>query len=176
MVFPPELTAPYDFYLENIRPLLLKGQKHDFVFCKRDGQGPRPEFSSFTSAVTNEVLGRPINAHTFRSAVITTFYESGATQSEMDVLANLMAHDSATAKAHYFRPQFAKAAVRTNLQMTRLLLPSVAEEAAQPAGAAASASTFDSSRLEDASARRLLSHSASAAAGVFQPHMMEIVE
>lgn len=140
MVFPVELTEPYDFYFETVRPFLLKAAsaaatksnksgagrdvviQHDYVFFKRDGHGPRPEFSSFTASVTMELLGRSINAHTFRSAVITTFYENGATQGEMDVLANLMAHDSTTAKNHYFRPQYARAAVQANSQMTQLLL------------------------------------------------------
>ena len=135
MVFPPELTVPFDFYLETVRPNLLKGQQHDYVFFKRDGKAPRPEFSSYTTAVTKELLGRPINAHAFRSGVITTFYENGATQSEMDVLANLMAHDAATAKTHYFRPQFAKAAVQTNLQMTKILLPSAARSGHNQASA-----------------------------------------
>lgn len=145
MVLPQELTAPYDFYLEVIRPNMLKGQQHDYVYCKHDGKAPRPEFSSFTTVVTNELLGRPINAHTFRSGVITTFYESGATQGEMDVLANLMAHDAATAKTHYFRPQFAKAAVKTNTHMTRLLL----QHPTRPAAAAATFASPHRQRVTD---------------------------
>ena len=131
MAFPAELTQPFDFYFEHVRPQLLAGTKfstrtHAYVFFKRDGQAPRPEFSTWTTAVTMQLIGRPINAHAFRAGVITTFYENGASQGEMDVLASLMAHDSATAKTHYFRPQFAQAAVRTNDQMTRLLLPAAA--------------------------------------------------
>lgn len=142
MAFPSELTQPYDYYFERVRPELLDNssaakrmgvnsvRQHAYVFFKRNGDAPRPEFSTWTAQVTTQLLGRPINAHAFRAGVITTFYENGASQSEMDVLASLMAHDSATAKLHYFKPQFAKAAVQTNEQMTRLLLPAPSTTAA----------------------------------------------
>ncbi|MDR3409357.1 MAG: hypothetical protein P4L87_00160, partial [Formivibrio sp.] len=62
--------------------------------------------------------------HAFRAGVITTYYEEGATQGQMDVLANLMAHDPSTARNYYYRPQFARAAAATNQEMTSLLLNS----------------------------------------------------
>ena len=62
-----------------------------------------------------------------RSAVITTFWETGATQSQMDVLAELMAHSSDTARTFYFKPQMAKAAVDTNNRMLQALELAVPE-------------------------------------------------
>ena len=56
---------------------------------------------------------------------MTAFYETGASQSEMDVLATIMAHDPTTAKNFYFRPQIAAAAVQTNDKMAELLLQHV---------------------------------------------------
>jgi len=94
----------------------------EYVFVKRDGSGPRPEFTSFTTAITLKLLGKVLTAHSFRTSVITSYYESGATQSEMDTLARLMSHDSATAKAHYFRPQFTKSAVDTNSKVASFLM------------------------------------------------------
>src|SRR6185312_11920064 len=98
---PLELTEPVDFYLQTIRPLLLRphGQEHDYVFFKRNGSAPRVDFSELTSLVTQNLIGRPVNAHAFRSAVITSYYRDGAaSQGEMDTLANIMAHDSTTAR------------------------------------------------------------------------------
>lgn len=125
-----ELTEPYDFYLSTIRPALLQqqhhqgegNQLHDYVFFKRNGSAPRADFSELTALATQQLIGRPVNAHAFRSAVITTFYKSGASQSDMDVLASLMAHDPATARTYYFRPQMAEAAVSTNERVLASLL------------------------------------------------------
>jgi hypothetical protein len=122
---PAQLTPAFDFYLNHIRPRLMRpigaAPSHDFVFMRRSGKAPRTNFSDLTSLVTERLLGRPVNAHAFRSAVITAFYQSGATQSDMDVLAMLMAHDASTARNHYFRPQLAQAAVGATQRMVDVL-------------------------------------------------------
>ena len=122
-VLPKELSEPFDFYLATLRPRLLReqGQEHDYVFFKRNGTAPRADFSDLTTVATQQLIGRPVNPHAFRSAVITTFYETGATQSQMDVLASLMSHSSETARSYYFKPQMAKAAVETNNRMLQAL-------------------------------------------------------
>lgn len=122
---PNELTAPFDHYFEAVRPRLLQlhevGEQHDYVFFKKNGTAPRAEFSELTSLATQQLIGRPVNAHAFRSAVVTTFYQTGASQSQMDVLASIMAHDPSTARNYYFRPQMAKAAVDTGNRMVQAL-------------------------------------------------------
>jgi len=126
---PADLTPIYDFYIETVRPRLLapanadRPATHDFVFTKRDGS-PRTEFSSScTNAVTIAAISRPVNCHAFRGAVVVAFYENtAATQSQMNVLADIMGHDPITARAFYYRPQFSKAAVHTNDKMTQFLL------------------------------------------------------
>ena len=95
---------------------------HAYVFFKKTGDAPRLDFSNSTRAVTSRLIGREINAHAFRAGIITTCYEEGATQSEMDTLASLMAHDSNTAKNYYYRPKFQRAALNANQKMTSLLL------------------------------------------------------
>ncbi|MDR3571222.1 MAG: hypothetical protein P4L81_03415 [Candidatus Pacebacteria bacterium] len=145
---PVELTPAYDLYLEVIRPRMLERcgswnltkvpLRHKYVFSKRNGQAPRAEFSSFTASVTQQVLGRPINAHAFRAAVITTYYQAGASQSEMDTLASIMSHDPSTARNYYFRPQFNQVASLANSKMSNLLLQPAACAAAAPAAAAPS--------------------------------------
>ncbi len=116
---PHQLTAPFDFYLSSIRPRLLQKQReqHSYVFVKHNGSAPRSEFSSCTALITQRIIGRAVNAHAFRGAVITTFYEAGASQGEMDMLARIMAHDPATAKSFYHRPQFETAAVQSSERM-----------------------------------------------------------
>lgn len=126
---PSELTPVYDFYLDTVRPQLLapasedQRATHDYLFVKRDGS-PRVEFSrSCTHPVTLAALSRAVNCHAFRGAVVVTFYEeTQATQTQMNVLADIMGHSPAVAKAFYYRPQFSKAAVHTNDMMTNILL------------------------------------------------------
>jgi hypothetical protein len=102
-----ELTHAYDVYLATVRPRLLAGKSHDFVFCKQSGDAPGVtfDFSDWTRSVCKELIGRPVNCHAFRSAVVTTYYKSagGATQSEMNALADVMAHDPATARDYYYK-------------------------------------------------------------------------
>jgi hypothetical protein len=123
---PEQLTPAYDSYLAVVRPRLLAGTRvavtHDYVFFKRNGVAPRPDFGSSTAFVTQQLIGRPINPHAFRSAVITTFYETGATQVEMDTLANIMAHDPSTARQFYYKPVLSQAALQTSQRMVQQLL------------------------------------------------------
>jgi len=122
-----ELTPIIDFYLQSVRPRLMAAPNndspatHDYLFVKRNAS-PRTDFSECTNLVTQQLGLRPINAHAFRSAVITGYYENGATQSDMNVLADIMAHDPITAARSYFRPNFSKAAVQANNKMASFLL------------------------------------------------------
>lgn len=134
LALPDILTPHYDFYLQKLRPSYLDHCSkrysdleanrftHQYVFFKRSGEGPRDEFASLTRQVTLHLIGRSVNAHEFRAALITNYYESGATQAQMDTLATLMAHDSNTAKQYYYRPKLAQAAVNTNEAMMRVVL------------------------------------------------------
>lgn len=122
---PAQLTSAYDHYLGVVRPRMLQqcgGAVHAYVFFKRSGQAPRTDFSTHTNAVTQRILNRPVNAHAFRAAVITCFYQTGASQQQMNVLADVMAHDPATQRNFYYRPQFAQASAETNDKMVGLLL------------------------------------------------------
>lgn len=129
LTLPDALTPHFDFFLQLVRPAYLERSRlpasiapHSYVFFQYNGQGPRKDFSSLTQTVALELIGRKVTAHEFRSAVITTFYDSGATQAQMDTLASLMAHDPTTARQFYYRPQFARAAAATNDVMARVLL------------------------------------------------------
>ena len=121
-----QLTPAYDRYLHSVRPRMLARSaadaQHDYVFFKRSG-APRTDFSSSTCLVTQQVLGRPVNAHTFRSSLITTFYSSGATEAEMSILASIMAHDPATQRNFYYKPKHSQAAQQAGQRMVNQLLP-----------------------------------------------------
>jgi len=121
-----ELTPAYDHYLQCVRPRLLalstQAAQHDYVFFKRSGAAPRSDFSSSTCLVTQQVLGRPVNAHTFRSSLITTFYSSGATEAEMSTLASIMAHDPSTQRNFYYKPKHNSACVQIGQRMVDQLL------------------------------------------------------
>lgn len=122
---PSVLTPIFDYYLATVRPRLLassNGSVHDYVFMKSNGSAPRADFTSCTSLITQHYVGRPINPHAFRAAVITTYYDTGASQSDMNVLADIMAHDPKTAHAFYYRPEFSQVARAANDKMMRLLL------------------------------------------------------
>lgn len=126
---PAELTPVYDFFLDTVRPRLLapttgaQQARHDYLFVKRDGS-PRTEFSrTCTQPVTLAAISRPVNSHAFRGAVVVTYYEeTGASQCSMNLLADIMGHSAAVAKAYYYRPQFSKAALQTNAEMAKILL------------------------------------------------------
>ena len=96
---------------------------HDYLFCKNNGTAPRTEFSTCTNVVTQQLIGRPINAHAFRAAVITTFYGANASEADMNTLASIMSHDATTARNFYFRPVYMKAAEETSKRMMEQLLP-----------------------------------------------------
>jgi integrase len=120
------LTPLYDHYFAAVRPVLLRGLPDErdsrYVFLKEDGTGPRPEFSSWTRHVTSEVLNKSYNAHSFRHAVITSLYEAGSTQAEMDQLAILMQHDASVARDVYFRPQMWQAANQATSRLAALMM------------------------------------------------------
>jgi hypothetical protein len=119
---PMELTRPYDYYLESVRPRLLGDIRHDYVFCKQNGTAPRADFGSLTALSTQQLLGRPVNPHAFRSAVVTTYYSRAhATNSDMLTLASIMAHEPATARNYYFRPQMAQAGLSTSDRLCQAL-------------------------------------------------------
>jgi hypothetical protein len=154
----PELLTPaIDHYLQDVRPRMLarqshmpsaaaaaaavpERQAHDYFFCKTNGTAPRTEFSTCSSLVTMQLIGRPINAHAFRSAVITTFYSTNASQADMDTLANIMSHDATTARNYYYRPAHMRAAEDTAQRMMQQLLPAAASEQNLPAARAAASS------------------------------------
>lgn len=125
---PSELTDPLGYFVATVRPRLLAPASadapasHDYVFVNRDGSGPRSEFRTCVNLVTQKCLGRSLNPHSFRSAVITAFYDSGASQSELFALSDVMAHDFRTAQACYYRPERSQAALKASEKMKRLLL------------------------------------------------------
>jgi len=149
----PELLTPVmDHYLQQVRPRMLarqpavaaaaaagsQQQAHDYFFCKSNGTAPRAEFSTCTSLVTTQLIGRAINAHAFRSAVITTFYRANASQADMDTLANIMSHDATTARNYYYRPAHMRAAEDTSQRMIQQLLPAAVAAAADAHAATSS--------------------------------------
>ena len=126
-----ELTTIIDHFLDVVRPRLLapinklgerpEPQPHDYLFVKRNGT-PRLDFRSSCNLVTQHAIGRAVNPHAWRSAIITALYQTDVSQNEMDTLAAVMSHSPAVARSVYFRPVFAQAAVQTSDKVKRLLL------------------------------------------------------
>jgi len=114
-----ELTQAYDFYLDMVRPQLMGTKQHNFLFCTRTGDAPGVsfDFSAWTRSIAQKIIGRPVNCHAFRSALVTTFYKTGATQCEMNALADVMAHDPATARDYYFKEDARKQAMEAHERM-----------------------------------------------------------
>ncbi len=75
--FPQILTPIIDEFIATVRPRLLapaaadssESADHMYLFVKFNGS-PRTDFSGLTSAATQYTIGRPVNAHAFRSAVM----------------------------------------------------------------------------------------------------------
>ena len=102
-----------------VRPQLMGTKQHNFLFCTRTGDAPGVsfDFSAWTRSIAQKIIGRPVNCHAFRSALVTTFYKTGATQSEMNALADVMAHDPATARDYYFKEDARKQAMEAHERM-----------------------------------------------------------
>jgi hypothetical protein len=69
-----------------------------YVFCKQTGDPPGDtfDFSDWTCSVCKELMGRPVNCHAFRSATVTSYYQTGANQSQMNALADVAGSARAT--------------------------------------------------------------------------------
>jgi hypothetical protein len=110
----------YDYYLSTVRPTLMVGKMHSYVFCKQTGEPPGDtfDFSDWARSVCKELIGRPVNCHAFRSALVTSYYQAGATQSQMNALADVMAHDPATARNYYHKVDAQKQALEVHERMS----------------------------------------------------------
>lgn len=112
---PLQLTPVYTHYIEQVRPRLLAqaiaGSKNAVVrggdaadpqhlFMKRNSASARTDFNSCVNMVTQKFLHRPLNTHSFRSAVVTAFYDNtcSGSESELIVLSQIMGHDIGTAR------------------------------------------------------------------------------
>jgi integrase len=109
LLIPNVLTQAYDHYIKNVRTLLLPAAHGDvtvadagFVFMNKSG-GQKNDFSEWTKKITTHIIGRAINAHAFRHAVITIFYESGATAKQLHDLAGLMNHSVEVQREYYLQ-------------------------------------------------------------------------
>jgi hypothetical protein len=92
LVVPDVLSKHIDHYISNGRETIIAkssnpGSDGAYLFLKRDSSGPRKQFSEWTRYVTKKVIGRAISAHTFRSSLITNYYQSGASEAEMVIIA-----------------------------------------------------------------------------------------
>ena len=111
---PLELTPVYDHYLEQVRPRLLvqatAGSRSaaaggdtvqsQHLFTKRNSDAARTDFNSCVNLVTQEFLGRPLNSHSFRSAVTTAYYsKTCGSEHDLILLSQIMGHDVGTARS-----------------------------------------------------------------------------
>jgi len=148
-----ELTPAYDFYLSGVRPQLMGSKEHDYLFCTRTGDAPGVsfDFSAWTRSIAQRIINRPVNCHAFRSALVTTFHKTGATQSEMNALADVMAHDPATARDYYFKEDARKQAMDAHERMRDAYGLSKAAKSQHMAAAAANEGSSSVAVAEPAS-------------------------
>lgn len=114
-----ELTPAFDQYLDTIRPQLMANKVHNYVFCKQSGDAVGAEFNfgDWVHSVSKEIIGRPVNCHAFRSALVTLFHKNGASQSQMNALAEAMAHDANTQRDYYFKGDAQQQALEVHERM-----------------------------------------------------------
>jgi hypothetical protein len=111
---PLELTPVYDHYLEQVRPRLLvqatagsrsaaaggDTAQSQHLFTKRNSDAARTDFNSCVNLVTQEFLGRPLNSHSFRSAITTAYYsQTCGSEHDLILLSQIMGHDVGTARS-----------------------------------------------------------------------------
>lgn len=95
--FPDELVDHLVFYLKFVLGVNYRGP----LFLQRGGKR-RENFSIVTKAVTEELLGRGINAHSFRHSVATSLHRNeSVTDEQLRGLATTMNHSSRVQNSHY---------------------------------------------------------------------------
>jgi integrase len=117
---PEAVTPKLEFYLKRILGENYRGP----LFLQRGGT-PRKDFTAVTKLVTDELLGRQVNAHKFRHAVATTFHHHPqSNDAMMRQLANAMNHDQSTQRQYYVSQQRLEA----QSHMEHILMEGVREE------------------------------------------------
>jgi integrase len=140
---PTELSAYFNVYISIARETILKtaiakrksntdnnSSSTAYVFVNKQGE-KRNTFKDWCRYVTTVVVGRPVSTHTFRASVITTYYESNASNSEMENLSRFMNHDSSVQKRFYYKPAYKESVLKANKRMSEILLNKDSEAQAQ---------------------------------------------
>lgn len=155
---PRELTPVINLYLDSVRPRLLGGQDHDYMFCQLTGKAPHATFSysGWTQDVAAELIGRQINAHAFRQGLITSHREQGGVSlGETTWMADFMGHSVATAQDYYYKYDARDKAMEIHERMRGTLaknLP-IAAAAADSEGEAAAPNVYVGTQHSPASSQ-----------------------
>ena len=99
LVVPENLTSIFDFHISTVRPLLLQkrlsqGQDAGYFFMNKSGQ-QKTTFCDWIRRLTNAIIKRPLNTHSFRASITTLYFENCTNSNsnlQMHKLANLMNH------------------------------------------------------------------------------------
>jgi hypothetical protein len=93
---PAELTGHLTWYLGHVLPGGYRGP----IFLQRGGD-PRQDFSAVARAITQQLIGRPMSAHTFRASITSIFYGRGDVSDEqLRHLAATMNHSVDVQRSH----------------------------------------------------------------------------
>lgn len=119
------LTAILDYYISNVRQLLMPPTVHDlgYLFFTRTGSA-KDSYVDYVKNVCLEVIGRVVTPHSFRASTVCLFYSSntdGNAEKTMEVLSKLMNHSRATQNTHYFKIQRQEESQKVNDQITSML-------------------------------------------------------
>lgn len=98
---PTSLCSYLDFYLQSVRPLLLRGRQSDRLWLNWTG-GERSDHSVYLRLThfTSKQLGEPINPHAFRRIGATTI--SILKPKEIDTARALLGHSSRKTTLQYY--------------------------------------------------------------------------
>jgi hypothetical protein len=119
---PASLTPAYDLYLSTVRPLLVDAALDSGALFIQRGQANRGDFSAVTKQITQSILGFPVNSHSFRHAIASTFHEStGSNDKVMRDLAMTMNHDLHTQQQYYVHFQHLESQVGLQNTLSSIL-------------------------------------------------------
>ena len=119
-----QLTSALDFYFQSIRPLLVTKDHADqgYVFVGPANK-PKPNFTSWTTAITHTVLGKRITTHSFRHGMISMLYEhsENTSDTQMQKLASIMSHSHDVVRQFYFKISRRNESTQFNNEISSLL-------------------------------------------------------
>lgn len=107
-------------WLKFYRPVLVHDGKHEYIFCNKNGSGPRSAFGAQIRALQQHYIGKSASPHQFRGMQASTTREAGIGNAEHEALCWSRQHTTNTCKRFYEKPAHKRLADITEKALERM--------------------------------------------------------